>query len=171
MKDLKTYLTECEASLTGYLTECEAPLQSLQGYIHEALISPDEAIEKLADESKPEIWDDTMSFKLLDEIEEYQNVHGEWDDSIREAGKVIDGKAVLGWLSEKDEEDLMKKLPKKVANAIKNEGKEIYKKGSSVVKLWETKLDGHDASIVTFPGVRNDSGTEYQQWWCCIGVE
>lgn len=146
-------------------------MKSLVKFIKESIESIEDVLEKLAGNTKPAIWDDTMSFKLLDEIDEYQDVHGEWDDSVREAGKIIDGKAVLGWYSEKDAEDLMNTLPADIKKTIGKKGKEIYKKGTSIVKLWETKIFGHDASIVTFRTVRNDSGEEYPQYWCCVGLE
>lgn len=146
-------------------------MKSLAEFINDLNESIEDVLEKLTGKTKPAIWDDTMSFKLLDEIDEYQDAHGEWDDSVREAGKNIDGKAVLGWYSEKDEEGLMKTVPADIRKAIEKEGKEIYKKGSSIVKLWETKISGHDASIVIFRTVRNDSGTDYPQYWCCVGLE
>lgn len=131
-----------------------------------------EVLEKITNNTQPQVYDESPVWSALDTYDEYQDALGDWDDTIRVVSSECDRTVVAGYSSKNSFEDCLKSTPKVVQFIVKNYSpKTIYIRKNWSVLMWSVNIKDYKIKVLRFISIKNNYGDEYPEYNYLLSIK
>jgi hypothetical protein len=127
-----------------------------------------EVLEKITKNTRPQVYEESQVWSALDAYEEYEDVFGDWDDTVRTVSSECDRTVVAGYSSQNSFKDCLKSTPEIVQFIVKNYShKTIYVRKNWKVIMWTVEIKGYEIKkikVLRFNTIINNNGYEHPEY-------